>query len=114
MMKKYNILFGGARLLAYRCNLVESLIGLMFRNLKNNECMLIKFPDFKVNAIHMIFVFFKIDVFWLDEKFKIVEITRNVKPFSIYTNSKVKSKYALEIRAGIIKKNTLRQVVKFK
>ena len=115
MMKRRLFHIGNDRIYVYICeSLLESILGLMFRNIGDNEGMLIRFPEFKVNAIHMMFVFFSIDVFWLDDKFKIVNVNKGVKPFSLYTSSNVRAKYALETRTGIINGNLSGKVVKFK
>ena len=49
-------------------------------------------------SIHMLFVFYPIDVYWLDEKFAIVDKRTHLKPFC-FASSKRKSKYIVEIPA---------------
>ena len=44
----------------------------------------------------MFFVFYKIDVLYLDENKKVIEIKKNFKPFSSYT-PKNKAKYVIEL-----------------
>jgi len=47
-------------------------------------------------SLHMFFVFFPIDVLFLDHKKKIVEIKTQFKPFTFY-KSKEKAKYVVEL-----------------
>jgi len=54
--------------------------------------------------LHMMFVFFPIDLIFLDAKMKVVELKGNFKPFTFY-NSKQKAKYVIELSAGMIKKS---------
>ena len=46
--------------------------------------------------MHMFFVFFPIDVLFLDKNKKIIEIKKNLRPFSFYY-SKNKAKYVAEL-----------------
>lgn len=67
--------------------------GLMFSKKKN---LIFVFDDEKRRSLHMFFVFFPIDVLFLDKNKKIVEIKRDFKPFSFY-KPKNKSKYVIEL-----------------
>ncbi|MBW3022673.1 DUF192 domain-containing protein [Candidatus Woesearchaeota archaeon] len=76
--------------------------------------MLSKKPDFGLifvfrselrRSLHMFFVFYPIDVLFLDSSGKVVEIKENFKPFSAYFPKK-KSKYVIELPAGAIKKSS--------
>ena len=67
--------------------------GLMFSKKKN---LVFVFNKEKRIALHMFFVFFPIDVLFLDENKRIIEIKENFRPFSCYT-SKKKAKYAVEL-----------------
>jgi len=67
--------------------------GLMFSRKKN---LVFVFEEEKRIGLHMFFVFFPIDVLFLDSKKKVVEIKRNFRPFSFYT-SKEKAKYVVEL-----------------
>jgi hypothetical protein len=67
--------------------------GLMFRPKQN---LILKFAQEKKISLHMFFVFYPIDVLLLNEKKEIVEIKKNLKPFTFW-NSKVKGKYVLEL-----------------
>ena len=69
--------------------------GLMFSKPKNllftlnNETRL-------GSIVHMFFVFYPIDVFWLDKNKKIIDKKLNLKPFQIAI-PKYKAKYIVEI-----------------
>jgi len=53
-------------------------------------------------AIDMFFVFFSIDVLWLDSRYEVVDLRRNVKPFSFPIKPKVPAKYVVEIPPGLV------------
>ncbi len=63
--------------------------------------LVFEFDKEKYHSLHMFFVFFPIDVIFLDKNKRVVEIKKNFKPFTIY-NSKKKAKYIIEIPAGRI------------
>lgn len=67
--------------------------GLMFSFRKN---LVFVFDDERKRSLHMFFVFFPIDLLFLDKNKKIVEIKRDFKPFSFY-NSKEKAQYVVEL-----------------
>ncbi len=67
--------------------------GLMFRPKRN---LVMEFPSSRKVALHMWFVFYPIDVLVLDEKKKVVEIKRGLKPFSFWKSS-VEGKYVVEL-----------------
>ena len=67
--------------------------GLMFSKRKN---LVFVFDDEKRRSLHMFFVFFPIDVLFLDKDKKIIEIRKNLKPFGFY-KSKEKAMYVVEL-----------------
>ncbi|MEK6826640.1 MAG: DUF192 domain-containing protein [Nanoarchaeota archaeon] len=73
----------------------KRLRGLMFFKPKNIALVLNKETRYKA-SIHMFFVFFPIDVYWLDSSLNIVE-KRRCKPFSMATPKK-KAKYIVELK----------------
>ncbi len=76
------------------CNSVWSKTrGLMFSKKRN---LVFVFDEEKRVSLHMLFVFFPIDVLFLDKDKRIVEIKKNFKPFRVYT-SKNKTKYVIEL-----------------
>lgn len=74
-------------------SLLSKARGLMFSRKKN---LVFVFGRPRRVSLHMFFVFFPIDVIFLDEDKKIIEIKRDLKPFRFYT-SKEKAKYAVEL-----------------
>lgn len=50
----------------------------------------------------MFFVFYPIDVIFLDENYKVVDFKEDFKPFTFYT-SKKPAKYIIELKSGVIK-----------
>ncbi len=79
--------------------------GLMF-TFKIKFPLIFEFKSERVISLHMVFVFYPIDVIFLNSEKKIVDLKENFKPFSFY-NSKAKAKYAIEVGNGSIKKYNL-------
>ena len=71
----------------------------MFRNLKNGESIILesKREGIAMTAIHMFFVFYPIDVLWLDSDMNVVD-KRRVYPFMPYAASRKPAKYVFEIK----------------
>ena len=82
----------------------EGLSG--WEKLEKDEGMLFIFDEKDRHAIWMKDMDFSIDIIWLDEKGKVVDLKRNASPES-YPNTffpKDYSLYVLELRAGLIEK----------
>ncbi|MEK6876377.1 MAG: DUF192 domain-containing protein [Nanoarchaeota archaeon] len=82
-------------------NIFSKSLGLMFA-LKPKPLIFI-FKKEKIITLHMLFVFYPIDVLFLDKNKVVVEIKENLMPFSFYT-PKNKAQYILELPQGAIKK----------
>ena len=67
--------------------------GLMFRRKEN---LIMIFPEERQINLHMVFVFFPIDVLFLDSKKQIVEIKKGLRPFGFYF-AKKKARYIVEL-----------------
>ena len=80
-------------------SLLSKARGLMFR--KRPIPLVFEFNREKINALHMIFVFFPIDIIFLNKDKEIVELKQNLMPFSFY-NPKNKSMYVIELEKGRI------------
>lgn len=65
--------------------------GLMF---SKPEILIFEFPNEERIPLHMWFVFYSINAYFLDSDKRIVEIKR-LKPFNLYTSEK-KAKYLIE------------------
>lgn len=78
-------------------------IGLMFSKALYDEAFIFVFKTEKVISLHMFFVFYPIDVLFLDKDNNVVELRENVRPFSFLTPKK-KAKYVIELPKDIIRK----------
>ena len=99
------------------CQGLHSFIGLRFRKeLKENEAVLIERNNESIldATIDMIFVFYKIDVLWLDKNKKIVDIRKNVRPFSLFSAPNKPAKYIVELRKGVSSKFKIGQKLEFR
>ena len=84
---KYDLIF---------CNTFFSKFrGLMFSKRKNLVFVLEKESRFNA-IIHMLFVFYPINVYWLDKDKNIVDFRKRVMPFTIKIPRR-KAKYIVEI-----------------
>ncbi len=77
-------------------------IGLMFSF--KPKPMLFAFKKEQKMSLHMLFVFFPIDLLFIDDKMKVVELKERFLPFTFY-NSKNRAKYVVELPSGTIKKS---------
>lgn len=75
-------------------------IGLMFRrSLGEMEGLLIEFADWMEKpSLHSLFMFFPIELIFIDESLKVVEVAR-LKPWRIYRPHK-RARYVLEVLEG--------------
>lgn len=84
-------------------NFLNKSIGLIFhKKLKDKGLIFIYNKEEKV-SLHMIFVFFPIDIIYLNRNKKVIEMKENFRPFSFYTPGK-KARYILELPEKTIKK----------
>ncbi len=90
--------------------------GLMFRSRKSvkDKAWVFAFHRPRQVSLTMFFVFFPIDVLFLDDSKKIVELKKNLRPFGFYT-PKHKVKYVVELKEETVKnkKIKLNDVLKF-
>lgn len=84
------------------CNtFLKNLKGLMFsRRLKEDEALLLDCREESIlgSSIHMFFVFQTIDAIWLNNDFEVVDIKRNLRPFTFLHIPQKKARYILETR----------------
>ncbi|MEK6984041.1 MAG: DUF192 domain-containing protein [Nanoarchaeota archaeon] len=83
-------------------DIFSKFVGLMFSK-RQHKGLIFRFRKEKVIALHMLFVFYPIDVLFLDENLIVVDKKENFKPFAFYT-SRRKAMYAIELPNGTIKK----------
>ncbi len=80
---------------------ISKAIGLMFALKPRN--LLFVFDSEEIHSLHMLFVFFPIDVVFLDKNKKVVEINESFKPFTFYRPRK-KAMYILEMAKGSVRR----------
>ncbi|MDK2849426.1 MAG: uncharacterized protein PWP03_836 [Candidatus Woesearchaeota archaeon] len=85
---------------AYLTNTWQHAKGLMF-TFKMKHPLVFAFNKERRVPLHMFFVFYPIDVIYLDSKKTVVEMKENFKPFTKY-NPKHKAKYVIEVENGFI------------
>ncbi|NOZ82767.1 MAG: DUF192 domain-containing protein [Euryarchaeota archaeon] len=79
------------------------LLGLMFRKrLPPGEGLLIKFPGYaKPGGVHSLFMRFALDLYYLDEELRVVEVAR-LKPWRLHIPRR-RCSYVLEVSAGTLR-----------
>ncbi|MBI1935814.1 DUF192 domain-containing protein [Candidatus Woesearchaeota archaeon] len=99
---KNKVLHKDARILG---NILLKSVGLMF-SVKQDKALIFKFKDEKIISLHMLFVFYPIDVIFLDKNRIVVDKKDDFRPFTFYA-SKKKAMYAVELSNGAIKKTKI-------
>ena len=74
---------------------------------KTEKSLVFDFKKEKIISLHMWFVFYPIDVLFLDNDKRVVEIKENFKPFRLYT-PKNKARYVLELPDGSVRESKTR------
>ena len=82
-------------------NFLNKSMGLILHKKLKDKGLVFIFNKEKKVSLHMIFVFFPIDVLYLDKNKKVIEMKKDFKPFSFYIPKK-RAKYILELPEGII------------
>ena len=82
-------------------NFFSKFKGLMFSRLEKGKSLIfvLDFESRLNSAIHMLFVFFPLDVVFLDASKKVVDV-RKAYPFVSFILPRFKSKYVIEMNAG--------------
>jgi uncharacterized membrane protein (UPF0127 family) len=83
---------------------LSQVVGLRFKKQKN---LVFDFKKEKKEIIDMIFVFYPIDLVFLDKSKKVIEIKKNIKPFTFY-KTKNEVKFLLELNRGSIEKSNIK------
>ena len=87
-------------------DIFSKVTGLMLSR-RGKLSLILTFKREEKISLHMFFVFYPIDVLFLDKKKIVVDIKENFKPFSFYTSRK-RSKYAIELPLAAIKNTNTR------
>ena len=83
--------------------ILSKFIGLMFSK-KQNRGLIFRFNKEKIISLHMFFVFYPIDVLFVDKNKIVVDKKENFKPFTFYKPRK-KAMYVIELPNKVIKKS---------
>ncbi len=89
-----------ARTVFFRNGWTQGL-GLMFRKPRDGVAYVFDFHREVNVGFHMLFVFWPIDVYFLDARKRVVDAKRGFRPFAAY-RPRVRFSYALETRAGLL------------
>ncbi|MFH1505520.1 MAG: DUF192 domain-containing protein, partial [archaeon] len=81
--------------------------GLMFTKRIKDTSLVFDFKKIRHVSLHMWFVFYPIDVLFLDKDRKVVDLKKQFRPFGFYTSEK-EVKYVVELPSGFIVKNRLK------
>jgi len=90
-----------ARKVEFADNYRKKVRGLMLRRVFEDTALVFPFKKEAVVRIHMLFVFFPIDLLFLDESLRILDLA-TLKPFIGYRSSKVPVSFVIELPAGTI------------
>ena len=82
----------------------EKARGLMFSTQKD---VLFVFDEERTLNFHMLFVFYPIDIIFLNNRLQVVDLKERFLPFTCYY-SKAHSSHALEVHAGFIQENKIK------
>ncbi|MBL7051689.1 MAG: DUF192 domain-containing protein [Nanoarchaeota archaeon] len=96
---KYNNILLGKRV-KYCDNFFTRFRGLMFSRKKDGVILEGLSESVVGSSIHMFFVFYPLDIFWLNKNYRVVDIKRKVMPFTLFHKPKNKAKYILELPVG--------------
>ena len=96
--------------LANNINFARTLIqksnGLMFSFPKKDYALIFPFDKERIISLHMLFVFYRIDILWLNKDKEVVDLRKCAIPFMPLIIPKAKAKYVIELPCGIIKKTS--------
>jgi len=81
---------------------ISKIIGLMF---SRKRTILLKFKQNQKISLHNFFVFFSLNLYFLDRRNKVIEIKKRFLPFTFYTSKKqavsvVESPFDLKLKIG--------------
>lgn len=100
----------------YYDNLFQRTRGLRFsKKLKAGQAVILaaKHESQIESTIDMFFVFFPIDIIWLDKDKKVVDIRKNVLPFTPIIIPKAAAQYVIELPKGMGRKIQIGDAITF-
>ena len=80
-------------------SIISKMIGLMFSQ-KRDRALVFHFNKESNVELHMLFVFYPIDVFWLNKGKKVADIKKDFRPFTL--TGPRKAMYIIEAKAGLL------------
>ncbi len=92
-----------AKNIIYCRSFLSKAMGLMFTKPLGDNAMVFHFTKEKRISLHMFFVFYPIDVLWLNKEKKVVQIKEHFKPFHVAMAEKP-AMYIIELPHNTIKK----------
>jgi len=98
-------------------DVLSKLKGLMFsRPLKRGEALVLVADQEGIfeTTLHMFFVFFTIDIVWLDKEYKVVDKRKNVMSFTPLIIPRNPAKYVIELPKDTAKYVSVGDVLEFK
>ncbi len=101
----------------YKKNVMFKVKGLMFtKPLKHGDAIILESPVEGIleTTLHMLFVFYPIDILWLNAEREIVDLRRKVMPFRPWIVPKKAAKYVVEMKSGSAKSLKVGDKLKFK
>jgi uncharacterized membrane protein (UPF0127 family) len=87
-------------------NIFSKGIGLMFSR-KTDKSLVFSYNKELRISLHMLFVFYPIDVIFVDGKSRVVDLKENFRPFAFYM-PKRKAQFVIEMPQGTIKNTKTR------
>src|SRR3989344_5680281 len=78
--------------------------GLMFSKRREERALIFPFDRPQLIPLHMLFVFYPIDILFLNENKEVIEIKEKLRPFCFY-NPQRRSKFVIEVAAGKVQKS---------
>lgn len=83
--------------------------GLMFTNESEvlRNALVFEFSRAMHQSMHMFFVFYSIDVIFLDDKKRVIDMKENFRPFTVY-NSRSRSRFVIELPKDTVRHSKTR------
>ena len=98
-MKKSIILKSKVKKVLYCNSILAKGIGLMF-SMSKDLAMVFVFNREKSVSLHMFFVFYPIDIFWLDKDKKVTAFQKRCMPFTLVRARP--AQYIIEAKSGLL------------
>ena len=84
---------------------LSKAIGLMFSRPLEDRGLIFVFNQEQRTLLHMLFVFFPIDIIYLNSRKEVVQLVQGARPFQLSIRPEAAAKYILELPADTIRKS---------